>query len=680
MTTESRHEAEQRGLSADETAELARLRDFFDNAQLGLHWVGPDGTILRANRADYEPLGYTEDEYVGHNIVDFHDDAGVIADILDRLSRGETLDEYPARLRCKDGSVRDVRINSSVNFVEGEFVNTRCLTRDVTDEVRADRAIRLSEERYATLVRLFPVLIVITNAAGEIDDISESYSTYTGLTLAQAKDWATHQVIHPDDMEQSMERWSAALATGEPMQNEMRLRRHDGVYRWYLVEAAPLRDNDGTITRWMTVNIDIEDRKRAEEHQRYLADATARLVLPLDSPELLASIALLAVPSLADICAIGLFDGSAATARVETAGATEAEREYVDAIHLRRWLAAPGEDRTIGQTIAAGLPVFAPDFSGEWIAACAPDDTQRMTAEAIDAISLICVPILSGGQPAGMATFATTRRSGRRYSDRDFLLLREVAARLSIAIENSRLLDDLRNANAAKDEFLGLVSHELKTPLTTIRGNAEILLRNEARISAEDQHAALTDIVREGDRLHRIIENLLLLARLDQGQPLEREPLLVIRVVERVINRPQRRYLSREFEVIEDESARRPVSFVEDYLDQVIENLISNAEKYSPDDAPITVEIEQDANEVRVRVLDRGIGIAERDAASLFEPFYRSPALKDHPAGLGIGLTVCKRLVEAQGGRVWAQPRPGGGSEFGFALPIVRDGEEVHVA
>ncbi len=125
------------------------LADFFENATVGLHWVGPDGTILRANRAELDMLGYSREEYVGRPIADFHADEDVICDILKRLQAGEKLDEYPARLRCKDGSIKDVLIDSSVLWRDGEFVHTRCFTRDVTERKRAEAALRESQEQLA---------------------------------------------------------------------------------------------------------------------------------------------------------------------------------------------------------------------------------------------------------------------------------------------------------------------------------------------------------------------------------------------------------------------------------------------------------------------------------------------------------------------------------------------------
>ena len=124
------------------------LSDFVENGSIGMHWVGPDGVILWANRNELEMLGYAREEYVGHHIANFHTDPPAIKDTLQRLTCGETLHEYPTRLRCKDGSVRDVLINSNVRWQDGKFIHTRCFTRDITAQKQADVALRESEERF----------------------------------------------------------------------------------------------------------------------------------------------------------------------------------------------------------------------------------------------------------------------------------------------------------------------------------------------------------------------------------------------------------------------------------------------------------------------------------------------------------------------------------------------------
>jgi PAS domain S-box-containing protein len=135
----------------DYLADLERsdreLREFFDNASVGLHWVGPDGIILRVNQTELNMLGYRRDEYVGHHIAEFHADKAALDDILQRLAAGETLYDYVARLRCKDGSIRDVLIDSSVHWEGNRFVHTRCFTRDITDRKRAEEALKEADRR-----------------------------------------------------------------------------------------------------------------------------------------------------------------------------------------------------------------------------------------------------------------------------------------------------------------------------------------------------------------------------------------------------------------------------------------------------------------------------------------------------------------------------------------------------
>lgn len=121
----------------------SELADFFDNASIGLHWVAADGTILRANQAELDMLGYQRDEYVGRNIIDFHYDREVIEDMLERLRAGEVLRDFEARLRCKDGSVRTVRIDSSSYFEDGQFVHSRGFTRDITERRRTEHRLAL---------------------------------------------------------------------------------------------------------------------------------------------------------------------------------------------------------------------------------------------------------------------------------------------------------------------------------------------------------------------------------------------------------------------------------------------------------------------------------------------------------------------------------------------------------
>jgi PAS domain S-box-containing protein len=230
--------------------------------------------------------------------------------------------------------------------------------------------------------------------------------------------------------------------------------------------------------------------------------------------------------------------------------------------------------------------------------------------------------------------------------------------------------DALRASNAVKDEFLGLVSHELRTPVTTIFGNAE-LLRRSPNLSAERRDGMLEDIAADAARLRDVVENLLLLTRLGPGAALDREPVMLGRALDEAVTAFRQRHPARTVHVVAAGSRDVIVETDPTCLRVLVDNLIGNAHKYSDMGHDIDVVMEVDAGEAHVRVFDRGIGIAATDPELLFTPFYRADEAKAHAGGVGVGLAVCKRIVEAAGGRIWARARDDGGSEFGFALPTM---------
>jgi K+-sensing histidine kinase KdpD len=236
--------------------------------------------------------------------------------------------------------------------------------------------------------------------------------------------------------------------------------------------------------------------------------------------------------------------------------------------------------------------------------------------------------------------------------------------------------EELQKALKAKDEFLGLVSHELRTPVTVILGNAEILYARGHHLTEEDKATAMLDLRQEARRLMRIIENLLVLARVEYGARMKSEPALLQRTIRRQVDW-HKQFLKNRVITLELPATMPAVTCDETQVELVISNLLSNADKYSRQDTPIEVYAEVQGGEIVVSVLDEGTGIRNEEVEHLFEPFYRSEETA-HVQGMGIGLTVCRRLLEAQGGRIWASPRPTGGSRFSFSLPIATAPDHGH--
>lgn len=233
-----------------------------------------------------------------------------------------------------------------------------------------------------------------------------------------------------------------------------------------------------------------------------------------------------------------------------------------------------------------------------------------------------------------------------------------------------RVEDELRVALSIKDEFVSMVSHELRTPLTVIRGHAE-LLRKRTDLPSDVAGGPLEEIAEESEHLGRIIENMLTLVRIDRRDSPEHEPVLVHRLLGEIVSDWGRRLPDRAVTVA-GAAAQSIIDADPVAIRQVLDNLISNAAKYSPPRAPIDVGLAAAAGSVAISVLDRGPGIDLDEAEAIFDLFHRSPAT-DRVDGIGIGLTVCQRLVAAHGGTIRVEPRPGGGSAFIVRLPASLD-------
>ena len=225
-----------------------------------------------------------------------------------------------------------------------------------------------------------------------------------------------------------------------------------------------------------------------------------------------------------------------------------------------------------------------------------------------------------------------------------------------------------------KNQFLSLVSHELRTPISIILGNGHLLQKRAEALSPEDRTQALADLTSEAERLQRIIENLLILTRAEAADRFDREVVKVERIADEVAHAFARR--TGRCVVVESGRELPPVFGEPTVTRMVIENLLSNADKYSPWEQTIDVRVFTAGGAVETHVLDRGIGLSDEDQRSVFDAFYRSPTARDRASGMGLGLAVCRKVIEMHGGTITATPRAGGGSDFGFALPIASVPEE----
>jgi signal transduction histidine kinase len=232
---------------------------------------------------------------------------------------------------------------------------------------------------------------------------------------------------------------------------------------------------------------------------------------------------------------------------------------------------------------------------------------------------------------------------------------------------------EIERSREFRDAFIGVLSHEIRTPITTIYGMSEILRKRHASLDAATMAQYLEDISTESDRLRRLTEDLLVLSRAQgNGLQLAANPMALGHLVRKTVNTERARAADRPFTV--DVPSGLPIVLGEDvYVEQVLRNFLGNAAKYSPPGTPIRVAVRSEARGVAVRVVDAGPGLPDGPPERLFELFYRAPDAIGTSAGAGVGLFVCHALVEAMGGRVWASEAETGGAEFGFWLPTTPD-------
>jgi signal transduction histidine kinase len=530
---------------------------------------------------------------------------------------------------------------------------------------------------FGQLADVLPVAIYTCDVDGVITYCNEKAVELWGRRPALGRDsderfCGSLRLYRPDGtpLPHDQTPMAMALRDGTPSRgNEVAIERPDGTRITVSVNIDPIVDESGTLVGAVNAFQDITAQRLEDVRRRFLTDARASLTETLDEQELARKLVGIAVPAIADWASLHTIDDDGSVRRIAAAYGPEHLRPIYEHVLAMRPDAESGPPAVIRRS----APELYTDLSADTLVELFAEDA-RERARGTLLRSAICVPLRSrSGTIAALSLGSTTPG---RYTEGDLRLAADLAEHAAIAMENARLYAEarrtaerLRAANSAKDEFLGLVSHELKTPITVILGNARLLTRAGDELEPVDRRSALEDVARESDRLHGIIDNLLVLARLEQGQHPEAEPVDLGRTIERAVDDARRAFPARTFEVRADAS-RSFVLGEPVFLRQVLWNLLTNAVKYGSDHA-IEVEVSRVGSEARTRVLDRGRGIDPAEAERLFEPFYRSRAAGEDVSGVGIGLTVCRRLIEAQGGRVWARPRDGGGADIGFALPLL---------
>jgi PAS domain S-box-containing protein len=438
-----------------------QLRDFLENANIGLHRVGPDGTILWANRADMDLLGYAEGEYLGKPVSDFHVDRDVIADILARLARGEALHDYEARLRAKDQSIKHVLINSSAYFVDGRFIHTRCFTRDITERRKVEEAVRESGQQLRAIVDGLPVLVAFVDTAQRYQFVSAAYERWFGSPKDSLVGRHIAEVVGPEAYG-VIERHVAVALSGVATNYEAAIPFREGGSRFVEATYVPHLAPDGSVAGFVALVADVTERKKFE---RLRAEASARADRLLKVTAAIADavsaeqvfealVDRLGEAVEASSAGLWLLHEASSTARLARAsGYTEEVQQRLAVLPLSQAAKIPVLD-----AIQRGEPIWIPSRAAMFERY--PHLDSLSTGDRAYRVS--CLPLIAHGQVIGALGLTIEAELEAGHEERDFLML--VARYSGQAIERLRLLEAERQSRreastaAARLRVLGQAS------------------------------------------------------------------------------------------------------------------------------------------------------------------------------------------------------------------------------
>jgi len=482
-----------------------RYRRLFETAQDAILIVDADSRrIIDANPFVINLLGYALEELIGKELWQI----GLFRDIeeskaaFDRLQREGYIRYEDLPLETKDGKRAEVEFVSNTYDVDGQAI-IQCNIRDITDRKKAERAAKEGADRFRFLAESMPQMIFTAQPNGDVDYFNQQWSTFTGLSLDNVQDWRWTKFVHPDDAKETSRRWRQSLDAGQPFESQHRIRRADGVYRWHLSRATPMRDANNAITMWISSNTDIEDQKQTE------------------------------------------------------------------------------------------------------------DDLSALYKEA-------------------------------------------------------------SSLNRAKDEFLATLSHELRTPMTSILGWTALL--SMTTLDEPTRREGMATIHRSAQVQAQLIDDVLDVSRMITGklhltiEPVDMEVILraaVAAVIPAAEAKDIR--IGMTFEPGLPRLGADPVR-----LQQVIWNLLSNALKFTPAGGHVDLRLfSRDGNMV-VEVCDTGVGISPAFLPYAFDRFAQQEGgTMRHHGGMGIGLSIVKQLVELHGGNVSVVSEgEGRGATFTMAIPV----------
>lgn len=677
--TEARHA--QDGLRDSE----ARYRLLTEAAFEGV-FIHDKGVMIEGNPALGRIFGYELNEMVGRNMMDFIP----TAESRERIARHMATDSherYEVHASHSSGALMTAIITGRNTTYRGKAARVTTV-QDITDLKRTELELRGRETQLLEAQAIAHLGSWDWNIAAAEMTASVELRRIYGFAAAEVLSPAMiFDRIHPDDAQKVQETVDAAMQGGSHFSLDHRIVHPSGQVRHFHVEGRVVRDDAGTPLHLIGAGQDVTDRHEAEIVARaliheqaarasseaaerradFLAEASRLLGSSFDYQATMAMLMKLVVPRLADFATFDVIAPDGAVNRLAVAHVVAEKEAFL--WDLQRWLHVAGPImRQLGGPLFDGKPMFLAEVTDAALESLAMDEEHGRLLRQISPRSAMTVPLMAGGKLAGALALYTSE-SGRQFDANDLALAEELARRASLAVENARLFQAAESATRARDQMLGVVAHDLRNPLGTIRMAAGLLEEVlEAESPARKQLAMVNRAV---GRMNRLIGDLLDMKRLENGPlSIEMRPCPAGAVLAEAVDMLRALAGESGVQLMLGELRALPTVMADpNRIQQVLSNLIGNAIKFTPKGGSITVGGAHESEFVRMTVADTGNGIHPEQLPHVFNQFWQGS--KTDKRGIGLGLSIAKGIVEAHGGRIWVQSTPGTGTSFHFTIPAV---------
>ncbi|HXH29286.1 MAG TPA: ATP-binding protein [Bacteriovoracaceae bacterium] len=525
--------------------------------------------------------------------------------------------------------------------------------------------------RYQNLADSIPQIVFRLFKDGSFDYFNKVWFEYTGLTLETSSGLKWKDVIHRSDLPGLMELLEHK-SNENGLECECRILSKHGPFRWHLIRIQPETfDKPGVVVSWLGTATDIEDRRKMEDTQRFLAQAGELLVSSLDYRMTLQSISKLAIPYLCDWCS---FDVINEDGNLENLVINHHDPKKLDTARKLHdeYLCSSSTLVGAGYVIQTGQTQVYQNINSATQGDLAEDQSQiRLARELGDATAMI-IPLVVHGKVLGAVTFASSG-PGRNYDKHWVDIAEELGRRTSLAMENSKLYKLSQKAIEVRNDFLSIASHELNTPITSLKLQLQMVkktlsLSKNGEFPLDRFSRSIDASVKQVDRLIALIQVLLDVSRIQSGKfTFNFSEFNVAELMNEIVDRHQEIINSSDCQLEVEVSGDLTAVWDKTRIEQVVINLLTNAIKYAP--GKIKLKVKQEVDIIQIIVRDFGQGIPKDKLLIIFDRFERVTS-NESVSGLGLGLFIVKQIVEGHHGFIDVTSDEKDGTCFAISIPM----------